>query len=295
MDWLGSLRTVLRYIEERLDTELDVAEAAKSVGLSPFYLQRGFHVLTGYTLGEYIRCRRLSEAARELTQPGTKVIDVALKYGYDTPESFSKAFSRFHGATPAAVKRGAQPRSFLPLQIRIEITGGDKMDYTLSPMEGFTLIGFERRFRSETAYAELPQFWDELSDRYFAALYAGREPADDTERAVLANRVGEYGVCIDDGEDGPFRYLIAGRYTGGSIPEGMRLVELPAGDWAKFRCVGKMPEALQSLNTQIFREWLPGNPDCELRGGYNVEWYSQGDMDSPDYESGIWLPVKKKE
>lgn len=104
-----------------------------------------------------------------------------------------------------------------------------------------------------------------------------------------------YGVCIDDIGNGKFHYLIAGKYTGGEVPEGMRLVELPQGDWAKFKCVGPMPGAFQTLNSQIFQEWLPGNPDYEIAGKYNIEWYScDGNPTGEDYESGIWIPVKRR-
>ena len=84
--------------------------------------------------------------------------------------------------------------------------------------------------------------------------------------------------------------------TGGEVPEGMTLYEFPRNDWAVFNCVGPIPEALQSLNTKIFREWLPGNPDYELSGSASVEWYDcvNGEKIDPDYHSAIWVPVKKK-
>ena len=169
------------------------------------------------------------------------------------------------------------------------------MDFTVSPMWGFRLIGFERTFSTDTAYAEIPKFWDEICEKYCTGIYAGLPPANACEKAIMDNCIGEYGVCIDDVGGDRFRYLVAGKYTGGDVPEGMSLYELPGGEWAKFKCVGKVPEALQELNTRIFNAWLPGNPDYEMRGGYNIEWYSCDlDKDSPDYESGIWIPVKRK-
>ncbi len=91
-----------------------------------------------------------------------------------------------------------------------------------------------------------------------------------------------------------FKYLIAGRYDGGEIPEGMKVLEIPAMEWAKFCCTGPLPGALQTINTKIFHEWLPGNPDYEIAAGINLEWYSMGDCSSQDYESAIWIPVRKK-
>ena len=116
----------------------------------------------------------------------------------------------------------------------------------------------------------------------------------------MDNCIGEYGVCIDDesiADQGKICYLVAGKYVGGEVPEGMKVYEFPQGEWAIFDCVGPVPEALQSLNTRIFREWLPGNPDYEISGNANVEWYDcmNGEKTDPDYHSAIWIPVKRKQ
>ena len=113
----------------------------------------------------------------------------------------------------------------------------------------------------------------------------------------MENCIGEYGVCIDDIGEDKFRYLVAGKYTGGEVPEGMVVYEFPRGDWAVFDCIGPIPEALQSLNTQIVKEWLPGNPDYELCGNASAEWYDcvNGEKTDKDYHSAIWIPVKKKD
>lgn len=296
MEWIAGLKETLKYIEDNLENDVDISRIAERIYISPFYLQKGFRIVTGYSIGEYIRNRRLYEAAKIISQTDEKIIDVAFRFGYETPESFTKAFSRFHGASPNAVRKDASLiRCFLPLVIRIEITGGEKMDYTVSPMWGFKLIGFERIFSGETAYKEIPEFWDEICEKYCThTIYAGKAPSCPEERAIIDNCIGEYAACIDDVGNGKFRYIIAGKYTGGKVPEGMTLFELPGGEWAKFNCVGKMPEALQKVNTYIFKEWLPGNREYEMSGNYNIEWYScDGNKDDPDYRSAIWIPVKK--
>ena len=169
------------------------------------------------------------------------------------------------------------------------------MDCKISQMDSFKVIGFERTFDNETAYAKIPAFWDEIMQKYCANAWAGNPPANAQEKAVADHRIGEYGVCIDDLGGNRFRYLIAGEYTGGDVPEGMTVYELPRGDWAIFECTGALPEALQSVNTRIFKEWLPGNPDYEFAGVANVEWYGMGDTTAPDYQSAIWIPVKRRE
>ena len=296
MEWLTCIRTAVAYMEQHLTESIGPQDVAEQVHLSPFFLQRGFSLMTGVGVGEYLRNRRLYEAALDLQKTGERVIDIALKYGYETPESFSKAFARFHGATPSQVRDGRAIQPFLPLKINISIQGGNQMDYKITPMFPFKVIGFQREFDYETSYAEIPKFWDEICEKYANTVYAGNAPANPYEQALVDNCIGEYGVCIDDMDGGKFRYLIAGKYTGGPVPEGMVLYEFPRSDWAVFNCVGPMPETLQAVNTRIFREWLPGNPDYELSGNASVEWYDcvNGEKSDPDYHSAIWLPVKRK-
>ena len=296
MEWLTSIRKAISFMEAHLEDEISVQDVAEAVYLSPFFLQRGFSLMTGCGIGEYIRNRRLYQAALKLMETDEKVIDIALRYCYDTPESFAKAFSRFHGASPSQVRAGQAPiRAFLPLKIQLTVQGGNQMDFKITPMFGFKVIGFQKEFTYENAYREIPRFWDEICDKYALSLYAGNEPRNPYEKAIADNCIGEYGVCVDDAGEGKFRYLIAGRYTGGEVPQGMALYEFPRGEWAVFDCIGPIPEALQSLNTRIFREWLPGNPDFELCGNANVEWYDcMGEKNDPNYHSAIWLPVKRK-
>ena len=297
MEWLSCVRAAISYMESHLQDDISAQDVAEQVYVSPFFFQRGFSVMTGYGVSEYIRNRRLSQAAADLRYTDDRVIDIALRYCYDTPESFTKAFTRFHGASPSQVRSGQSPaRVFLPLTIGIKINGGDKMDCTIAPMFPFKLIGFQRIFDTETAYEEIPKYWDELCEKYANNVYAGNEPANEYEQALIDNCIGEYGVCIDDAGKGKCRYLVAGKYTGGDVPEGMVLYEFPRGEWAVFNCTGPIPEAFQALNTRIFREWLPGNPEYELSGNAVVEWYDcvNGEKTDPDYHSAIWLPVKRK-
>ena len=296
MEWLTSIRTAIDYIDEHLEENISAQDVADRVNISPFFLQRGFSLMTGYGIGEYIRNRRLYQAAVDLKETEWKVIDIALRYCYETPESFTKAFSRFHGVTPSQVRDGAAIKVFLPLTIKLSVQGGSQMDYKIAPMFPFKVIGFQNVFDNETAYAEIPKFWDEICEKYANSVYAGNAPANPYEQALVDNCIGEYGVCIDDIGGGRFRYLIAGKYTGGAVPEGMVVYEFPRNEWAVFDCIGPNPQTLQSVNTRIFSEWLPGNPDYELSGNATVEWYDciNGEMTDPDYHSAIWVPVKKK-
>lgn len=293
MEWTESLRTAIDYMENHILDNISADDVADSVHISSFYLQKGFKIMTGYTISEYIRCRRLYLAALDVISCRDKVIDLAYKYGYETPESFTKAFSRFHGVSPIQMKgNSSKIKTFLPLKISIVIQGGNDMDYTVEKMGSFKVIGFQREFSFDNSYAEIPKFWDEIAQKYWKL---GERKEGEIGKVICDCRVGEFGVCIDDIGGGKFRYMIAGTYDGGEIPEGMTVFEFPAMEWAKFRCFGPMPGALQSVNTKIFKEWLPGNPDYSIAMGANIEWYSMEDMSSPTYESGIWLPVVRKQ
>lgn len=169
------------------------------------------------------------------------------------------------------------------------------MNYIITTKPTLRFIGFQRVFSMKNGQTEIPKFWDEINAKY-AHIYQGKQPTDSYEKAVADYGIGEYGVCIDDIGDGTYRYLIAGQYTGGEVPKGMVVYEIPMGEWAIFDCIGPMPAALQSLTNQIFGRWLPDNPRYTLRGHVNVEWYDCQTMDTTtaDYHSAIWIPVQAK-
>lgn len=300
MKWVTSLNRMFSFIEGNLKKRISAADCAREAGISEFYLQTGFRIITGFSLGEYIRNRRLYCAALEIADTKRSILDIALDYQYETAESFTKAFRRFHGSTPSQVRAAGNGQfaqlvtSFLPVTISIHITGGNTVDYEVSSLKGFTVIGFEREFSFDDSYNGIPKFWDEVGMKYSKKLWNGKKPETPQEQAILENKIGEFGICIDDIGGGKFRYLIAGRYMGGDVPEGMKTFDIPAGDWAKFHAEGALPDSLQKVNTYIFREWLPGNSEWEAAGLCNIEWYSEGNPAAADYKSKIWLPVKRR-
>ena len=293
MEWLTCLKDAIEYMEDKL-LEIDgPEEVAEHVHMSCMYLQRGFQVMTGYSLGEYIRSRRLYLAAVELMESEAPVIDVALKYGYETPSSFDKAFTRFHGATPLDVRKGrASIRSFHSLSISISVKGGDSMQFRIEKKDKIAVVGFQRTFSGEDSYQTIPKFWDEMIEKYCSNLMKALPPASDGEKYVVDHHVGEFGVCIDDiGIEGKFNYMIAGYYDGGDVFEDMVVREIAAGDWAVFDCT---METLQDTNTAIWKDWLPGNSEYELAGKYNLEWYSPEGEPGPNQKCQIWIPVKRR-
>ena len=166
MEWITAVRKAIEYMEANLKEDITVQDVAGQVYMSPLHFQRGFLVMTGCSVSEYLRNRRLYLAAQELCLGTERIIDIALRHGYDTPESFTKAFTRFHGVTPVQVRQGACVRSFLPLNIRIIVQGGNHMAYKITRMFGFKVIGFAKQFNFDTSYAEIPKFWDEICEKY---------------------------------------------------------------------------------------------------------------------------------
>ena len=267
MEWTASLRRAIAYMEKHLLEPIDTNAVAKEAQLPSVSLQQGFKIMTGYSLGEYVRFRRLYLAALDIMAGQNRVIDLALKYGYETPESFSKAFRRFHGISPSQLSGNRNNiTTFLPFKIELSVHGGEEMDYTLETMDAFPVIGFE-------------------------CICCTGQPMNEIEQVISDCHIGEFGVCIDDESTEICRYLLGGRYDGRNVPAGLTVYEIPSKQWARFRCAGAMPGAIQAVLLRIFKEWLPGNPNYELTMGGTVEWYSQGDNSQADYQSEIWIPV----
>ncbi|HPJ02063.1 MAG TPA: AraC family transcriptional regulator [Candidatus Limiplasma sp.] len=280
MDWIEGLNRTLRYIEEHLtDAGLSVESAARHAAYSPFYLQRIFSGLTDMTLAEYIRSRRMSQAGVELQTQTIKVLDAALKYGYETPESFHKAFRRFHGISPSAAKHAQAKLMFMaPLQISVSLKGGTLMDYQIEKKEPMTVMGYERRFSYENGFAEVPKFWDEFFQKGLG----------ETISPLL-------GISFNDDTKPEFAYMIGNFCKADApVPDGMVKRSIPAYEWALFHTEGTTGRDIQGLNRRIYSEWLPQNAQYEPAANLNIEVYPCDQMDWADKRWGIWLPVKAK-
>ena len=273
--WVEGFQRSIDFIEQNLWETLDISEIAGKAALSPFYYQRIFGALCGMTVGEYIRARRMTLAAQELSRADVRVIDIAVRYGYDSPDSFAKAFQRFHGITPSQAREpGAKLSSFAPLHIKVTLEGGSMLDYRIVEKAPFTIVGIKRRFNSETSYQEIPKYW--------------REWASD-----MKGLKGMFGVCMDmEGKD--FDYWIADLYAPWKdILEGCGTTQIPGGLWAEFTCRGPLPDSLQRVNTQIWSEWLPSLTGYALAGNYSLEVYMPPAEEPEDNVSYICIPLKR--
>lgn len=285
MAWSESISNAIAYIEAHLHEPLNVEDIARAAALSPFYFQRGFAMLCGMSVGEYVRKRRLSQAGLAVLASERPIIEIALDAGYDSPDGFTKAFTRFHGITPTALRRsGGAVVSFAPLSLKISLEGGRNMEYRIEKKDAFTVLCRQANFSYEEGPAEVPAFWQS----HFAA-------------GGSATVRGCYGINIDTEMRGDrFDYLIADPYDPAiAIPEGFTTRTIPAHTWAVFPCRGKMAEAMQAVNKQIFSEWLPANNAYDIATGINIECYDDASnypdgIQDTNYYSEVWIPIKEK-
>ena len=275
-DLRADIQNALDYMEANLTEALEVKDIARQAFLSPFYFQRIFGALCGIGVGEYIRSRRLTLAGDELVGSDAQIIDIAAKYGYDSPDSFNRAFQRFHGISPSGARKpGARLVSFAPVKVKQTLEGGTVMEYRIVEKPQFTVMGVSRRFQPENSYQQIPEYWTELFGQPGFPL------------------MGVYGICIDDnGAEGEFEYWIADDYIPWKeIPAGCRTKVIPGGIWAVFPCQLK---TLQDTNTRMWQEWLPNCREFKLSGSYNLEVYGPPcEADPEETYVELWLPVEK--
>lgn len=285
MEWLERLNQSISYMEDNLAGEIHIEQAAKIACCSSFHFQRMFSYIATVSLAEYIRRRRMTLAAFELQNSDIKVIDLAFKYGYESPTSFSRAFQNVHGIPPSAAKReGAVLKAHPRITFLISIKGEVEMNYRIEKKEAFRIVGAKKFFdlNVEENFIQVPQFWGEF-------FQSGRI----MEIGQLSNKE-PYGVlgistCMN-GKD--FEYYIASA-TDRPVPENMYEYMVPACTWAIFDCIGPIPSAIQELQKRIITEWLPTS-GYEYADAPDIEVYPEGDTSSSNYRCEVWLPIVKK-
>lgn len=290
MDWQERMSQALAWIENHLAEELDWEEAAREAHSSPFHFLRMFEVITGVTAGEYVRRRRLSLAAMELASGDAKVIDLALRYGYDSPDAFAKAFRKLFGCTPTEARSpGVRLRAYPPIAFTITLRGGHTMEYRIETKPAFQLTGMPLRSttRDGQNFREVPAFWDRcMQDGSFAKLVA---------LVPEGTAIGVAGVSAEfDLEKGEFTYFIAIETPAdrSALPVGARDLAVPAATWGIFEARGPLPGSVQEVMKRIYSEWFP-SAAWEATEGPELEIYPPGDTQDANYLSEIWIPLQK--
>lgn len=292
MEWISGIQRAIDYIESQLTDEIDFEEAAREAYSSSFHFQRVFSILCGFTLGEYVRMRRLSMAASDIVNTDEKVIEIAMKYGYDSPESFTRAFTRFHGVSPSEAKRGAMVKSFSRLSVKLTLTGGTTMDYRIEKVKDFKIICKKKQVtkpENATATADISAFWDECGKDGSITKICGYLPKEPRFKGLL-------GICFSfDTEANKFPYGIGVEYDGRPISDdSLEVVDIPESTFVVFECRGKMPECFTDTYKKIVTEFFPQNSRYEYGQGVELEVYPSDDMDNPNYYCEIWIAVNEK-
>lgn len=279
MDWLKGLNEAMKYIEENLDGAIDLDTAAKRAYCSSFWFQRMFSYLTDLPLSEYIRRRRMTKAALDIRN-GEKVIDVALKYGYNSPTAFNRAFRSVHGIAPSEAKReGVSLIACPPLVFSITVKGDEAMNYRIEHHPAFRILGQKTHFTNgvEESFQKVPSIWKEEKEKGIIPRLC--ELMDGAPDGIL-------GVCTSAPEK-EFDYYIAVASTK-PCPHGLSDLLVPESDWAIFECTGPIPQAIQNMQKRIVSEWLPTSgyryaecPDLE-------RYFAEED------HAEIWIPVVRK-
>ena len=291
MDWISGIQKAVDYVEEHITETLDFSVHAKESCSACFQFQRVFRILCGFTLGEYIRMRRLTLAGCELAGTDTRILDIAVKYGYDTQESFSRAFTRFHGVSPTQVRNGASLKSFSRISVKLTLAGANVTDYRMERRDVFQMIGRPLRVsgKNELTFDGISDFWQQCRmDGTITALC--RYTLNDS---ILGKNIAGASFGKDAADPG-CPYAIGVPYGGTpSVDKDMIIWEIPAHTYAVFSCVGSMPEAFTRLYQQIYSEFFPAS-EYQPCGGTDFEVYPSDDVHNPDYTCEIWVAVEKK-
>lgn len=280
MEWLERLNRAMDYIEEHLEDTISYEEAAHITCCSTFHFQRMFSYIAGVPLSEYIRRRRMTLAAFELQRGGVRVLDLALRMGYDSPTAFNRAFQSVHGVPPSAARKtGVRLNSYPPITFHLSIKGDVSMDYRIEKKEAFRIMGVKMRLHSdmEMNFQAVPQFWKKVDQT-------------DTIPKLFTLMNGEpkalLGVCANTDQGAEYYIAVASDLP---LPDGypdFTAYTVPACTWAVFPGSGEMPDAIQQLEKRILTEWLPGS-GYEYANAPDIEVYPPTDFE-------VWLPIAKK-
>lgn len=277
MDWLKSWNEALDYLEANLDGDIRMEELGRLAGCSAYHFQRMFSYLAGIPLKEYIRRRRMTRAAADL-RGGEKVLDVALRYNYDSPTAFNRAFQAVHGVAPSLAKQdGIKLKTFPRIRFKFVLKGDVEMEYQIVRRDAFRIVGFRTPIpaEQEESFQVVPKFWEETGPRL-------------GELIPLMNQLplGVLGVCTCHLEENFYFISVA---SDAPVPEGMSEWTVPAALWAVFSGEGPAPMAIQELERRIVTEWLPDS-GYEWAQAPDIEVYlSQPGAEKAAFQ--VWLPI----
>ena len=288
MNMLAQLNMAMEYIEINLMCNIELNQVSRLAGCSEYHFRRMFSFLAGMPLGEYIRRRRLSVAGILLQTKQVKIIDLALQFGYESPEAFSKAFQAMHGVTPSQAKKENTCLKVLPsMTFQLTIRGGIEMNYRIVEKNEFYIAGFKKRITMQFRGIN-PQFGS-LIQKLTPNIISELKGVCDVEPKGILNVSANFQERTIEGSELD-QYI--GVATSKAVLNGYDMLHVAASAWAVFEVVGTFPDAVQDTWAKIFAEWFPTS-GYELSGGPELLWNENPDTSRPDYKSEIWIPVRK--
>jgi len=286
---LNELNHVIDYIEEHLTDDLSLEKISEYAGVSDYHFRKIFFYIAGLPLSEYIKNRKLSEANKDLLN-GEKVTDVALKYGYQSMDGFTRAFKKWSGFLPSDVAKKGTSKSFPKLSFIITVKGGIPMEYRIEEKPAFNLVGVSKRvpMQFEGVNMEIVKLAESITDEQKAEMHSlqNMEPYE----IVNASYDADFNFLK---EEGYLTHLIGVLTTKDEVSDQLVKVPVQACTWAIFPNEGPFPSTLQQTMAKVYSEWLPSS-------GYeviNIPSFSFTKMDKykKDYAySEVWIPVRKK-
>ena len=284
MEWLRHLSQAVDYIEDNLTGSISYDDAAKIACCSSYYFQRIFSYVLGISVSEYIRRRRMTAAAFELQSSDDKVLDISLKYGYDSPTAFNRAFQSVHGVPPSAARiSGTVLKTYPRINFSIKVIGSESMSYRIETKEPIRIVGMRTNLREDIDenYKIVPDFWDETLKNDMLS-----------EIGRLSNQTpyGLLGASVYLNPNEIYYYIAAA--TDKAVPNGMTEFEIPSATWVIFNCDGHYPNSIQAVYKRFFTEWLPfsGYECAELP---DIEVYPVSKEKLKSGHSEIWIAIKK--
>ena len=281
MEWIERLNSAVEYMEAHLHEKIDYEKVAEIANCPAYYFQRMFLYMTNISVSEYIRRRKMSLAAVDLQDAGAKVIDIALKYGYDSPTAFNRAFQSIHGIAPSVAKKeNATLKSYPAIKFSISVQGMEEMNFRIETKEAFRIVGKSCPLSKvlEENFARIPHEWDTALEKGTLTKLYGI--MNDKPEGLL-------GVSVHNEKE--WKYFIAVSSTEDS--DNFEQDHIPVATWAVFSGRGTNV-SLQELERRVITEWLPtsGYEYAEIP---DIEVYIKADPKDAIYE--YWLPVVKKE
>lgn len=288
MDWLNGLNRVMRYIEENLTEPLDKETLARMVGCSIYEFSRVFSFLTGMSVSEYIRRRRLSQAVFDIQGGREKIVDIALKYGYESPAAFTRAFKELHGTTPLSARgTGISLKTYPPMSFSLTVKGARSLDFRIEKREAFQIAGLAGCDEECQADNSLTPLWRTFMEKYNPSFWNGG--GADSYYTAPFWQVGAYWF---EPVNGKTKTMIGAEYRGRK-PEGTTVETIPAATWAVFPITSPTGiEYVPAAYTKIMTEWFPASQYQRDEQTPSLEVFPGGDANEEGYTWEIWIPIK---